>query len=89
MKDKLVCMGDALGNLTVKAYFNVLDGIPTCTTPTKMLWDFVRSKIGYFVWEAGWGRYSPLYNLKNKDFHLARKRSFYGKEEEELEHILI
>ena len=55
-----------------------------------MLWNpHIPSKVGFFAWEVWWGKVFTSTQLKKRGFHLASKCPFYGREEEELEHILI
>ena len=49
----------------------------------------IPSTIGFFAWEAWWGKVLTSTQLKKRGFQLASKCLFCGREEEELEHILI
>ena len=74
----------------MKAFFNILEGFPSCSAPSKVLWNpHIPSKIGFFAWEAWWGKVLTTTRLKKRGFHLASIYPFCGKKEEELEHILI
>ena len=88
-KDILIWKGDALGCFTVKANFNKLEGVSPYSVPTKMLWNtYVPLKIGFFAWEAWYGKVLTSSQLKKRGFHLASKCPSCGKKEEELKHIL-
>ena len=61
----------------------LIQSLPKCCgTP------YVPSKIGFFAWEAWWGKVLTSTQLKKRDFHLASKCPFCGREEEELEHMI-
>ena len=90
VQDKLIWKGNVSKVFTVTDYFNSLEEGPSCAAPIKILWNpHIPSKIGFFVWEAWWGKVLTSSQLKKRGFHLASKCLFYGKKEEELEHILI
>ena len=89
-KDKLIWKGDDLGCFTVKGYFNQLEGGSPCMAPYKMLWNsLILSKVGFFAWEAWCSKVLTSTQLKKRGFQLASKCPFCGREEEEVEHILI
>ena len=90
LKDKMIWKGDSSGCFTIKAYFNFLEGESPWPAPIKILWNhYAPSKVGFFTWEAWWGKVLTTTQLKKRGFHLVSKCPFCGKEEEELEHILI
>lgn len=47
------------------------------------------SKIVFFAWKAWWGKVMTTKLLKRRNFRLADKCLFCGREEEELEYLLI
>ena len=58
--------------------------------PYKMLWNsLILSKVGFFAWEAWCSKVLTSTQLKKRGFQLASKCPFCGREEEEVEHILI
>ena len=72
------------------SFLNLLEGASSCAAPLKILWNpHVPSKICFFSWEAWWGKVLTFHQLKKIRFHLTIKCPFYGKKEEELEHIMI
>ena len=86
----MIWKGDVFGCFMVKAYFKLLEVASPYSVPTKMLWNpYVPLKIGFFAWEAWWGKVLTSTQLKKRGFHLASKCPFCGRVEEEVEHILI
>ena len=54
------------------------------------MWNsYVPSKVGFFAWEAWWGKVLNMNQLKKRGFNLVSKCPFCGKSEETLEHIMI
>ena len=71
-KDKLIWKGNAFKGFTLKAYFNILEGVTSISVPTKILWNpHVPSKIGFFAFEAWWAKVLTSSQLKKRGFHLA------------------
>ena len=86
----MVWKGADSGCFTIKAYFRLLEGASPHSVPTKMLWNsYVPSKIVFFAWKAWWGKVLTSSQLKKRGYHLANRCLFCGREEEEMEHILI
>ena len=74
----------------MKTYCKILEGGPSRRAPIKILWNpYVPSKVGFFAWEAWWGKVLTMDQLKKRGFHLASKCPFCGKSEEMLEHVMI
>ena len=55
-----------------------------------MVWNqLVPTKVGFFVWEAWWGKVLTLDQLKRRGFSLANRCYLCGEEEENVDHLLI
>ena len=60
------------------------------SVPTKLLWNScVPPKVGFFTWEAWWGKVLTTKQLKKRGFQLANRCPLCEKAEEKLEHLLI
>ena len=83
LQDKLIWKVNVSRVFLVKDYFNSMEEVPSCAAPIKILWNpQVPSKIGFFIWDAWWGKVLTSSQLKKRGFHLASKCPFYGKKEE-------
>ena len=52
-EDMLTWKGSTLGTFTVKAFYNILEGIPSISAPIEILWNhYIPAKVGFFAWEA-------------------------------------
>ena len=57
--------------------------------PRKMVWNsWIPTKIS-FAWEAWWGKVLTMDQLKKRGRHLANRCPLCGKEEENLDHLLL
>ena len=56
LEDKVIWKGSALGGFYVKTFFNILEGFPSCSAPSKILWNpHIPNNIGFFfAWAAWW-----------------------------------
>ena len=49
----------------MKTYCKILEGGPSRQAPVKILWNpYVPSKVGFFAWEAWWGKVLTMDQLK-------------------------
>ena len=56
----------------------------------KVLWNLIApTKVGFFAWEAWWGKTLTMNQLKKRGDSLASRCPLCGKEEEVLEHLFI
>ena len=89
--DKLVCKVTKDGSYIVKSNMDMLEGgIGAISFPRRLVWNqLMPSKVGFFVWEAWWGKVMTLDQLKRRGFSLANRCCFCGDDEENIEHLLI
>ena len=67
-------------NFSVKLLFKAMDRYENVVFPYKFIWNFwVPTKVGFFAWEASWGKVLALDNLKKKGRALANKCFLCGK----------
>ena len=58
--------------------------------PVNLLWNpCVPTKVGFFAWEAWWGKFLTSDQPKKRRFSLASKCPFCEKVEEVMEHLFI
>ena len=64
------------GNFSVKLLFKAMDRFENVVFPYKFIWNsWVPTKVDFFAWEASWGKFLTLDNLKKKGKALANKCS--------------
>ena len=79
----------SVGNFSIKCLYKVLDGSRVVAFPHRFIWKHrVPSKVGFFAWEATWGRILTLHMLKRCRKVLAN-RCFVREEEETIDHLLL
>ena len=89
-KDRIVWKGNKNGQFSVKVYYHQLEVGPPLKAPTNIIWNpYVPTKVGFFAWEAWWGKVLTMQQLKKRGYKLASGYIFGRKEEEGLDHILI
>ena len=58
--------------------------------PIKLIWNnYIPSKISLFAWEVWWGKILTMEQLKKRGRHLASRCPLCGKDEEQLDHLLL
>ena len=88
---KMVWKATKDGSYTVKSNLYVLEGGRGAEPfPKRLVWNkLVPTKVGFFVWEACWGKVLTLDQLKRIGFSLANRFYRCGEEEENIDHLLI
>ena len=75
---------------TVKSLYNSLDHCCAVPFPWRIIWSLdVPTKVGFFAWEASWGRVLTQDQLKKRGWILANRCSLCCAEEETINHILV
>ena len=91
-EDKLILKGGNFGFYSVKLLYEALnrtDAEPR-SFPALFVWNpLVPLKVGFFAWEASWGKVMTLDKLKKRGRPLANKCYLYEDEEETLNHLLV
>ena len=91
-EDKLVLKGGKSSLYSVKLLYEVLNCIEAETRPFPALsvWNpMVPLKVGFFAWEASWGKVMTLDQLKKRGRSLANRCYLCEEEVETLNHLLV
>ena len=91
-EDKLVLKGATPSVYSVKLLYEILNRTEAETTPFPALsvWNtMVPLKVGFFAWEASWGKVLTLDQLKKRGRSLANRCYICEEEEETLNHLLV
>ncbi|RVW89280.1 hypothetical protein CK203_032620 [Vitis vinifera] len=89
---RIGCFGKRLrnGKFFVKSLYGALETRNSVPFPWSIIWSpCVPSKVGFFAWEALWGKVLTLDQLKRKGWTLANRCFLCLVEEESIDHILI
>ena len=90
VEDRMVWKGTKNEIFTVKSLYNSLDHGCAVPFPWRIIWSpDVPTKVGFFVWEASWGRVLTQNQLKRRGWILANRCSLCCAEEEMINHILL
>ena len=66
----------------------LFEGAFPLKAPVKILWNpYLPFKVGFFAWEAWWGKVLTLKQLQKRGYQLASRCPFCREEEYRLEHI--
>ena len=91
-EDMLYFKGSNFGNYSVKLMYEVLNHPTSSSMPFLGLsiWNpLVPLKVGFFAWEASWGKVLMLDQLKRRGRPLANRCYLCEKEGEALDHLLV
>ena len=89
-EDRVVWKETKNGNFSVKSLYSTLE--PRCAVPFpwNIIWSLcVLTKVGFFAWEALWGKVLTLDQLKRKGWNIANRCFLCCAEEQTINHILI
>ena len=81
-----------MGHFSVKSSFNFFgEGQRDGLLPKKVILEinWFLSKMGFFAWEAWWGRVLTMDQLKMRGFFLANRCLLCRKDGENIEHLLL
>ena len=74
----------------VKSLYNTLDPSRAVPFPWSIIWSpGVPTKVGFFAWEASWGKVLIQYQLKRRSWNLAKICFLCCAEEDTINHILV
>ena len=89
-EDMLLLKGVKEKGFSVKIMYKGLDPSPTIEFPYRSVWNpVVPPKIGFFAWEATWGKVLRLDQLKRHEMTLANICFLCEEDEESIDHLLI
>ena len=89
-KDRMLWKETKNGKFFVKSLYGALQTRNSVPFPWSIIWNpCVPSKVGFFAWEALWGKVLTLDQLKRRGWTLANRCFLCLVEEESIDHILI
>ena len=91
-EDKLVLKGGSPSVYSVKLLYEILNRneVETTSFPALSVWNnMVPLKVGFFAWEASWGKVLTLDQLKKRGRSIANRCYLCEEEEETLNHLLV
>ena len=89
LKDKMIWKENKVGNYLVKLMYELLNLNTLVSFPVQSIWSpLVLLMVGFFAWEASWGKVLTLDHLKPRGRPLAN-RCFLCETEEIVEYLLI
>ncbi|RVX04211.1 Calcium-dependent protein kinase 15 [Vitis vinifera] len=90
MEDRVVWNASKNGIFSVKSLYNTLDSGGAVPFPWRIIWSpCVPTKVGFFAWEASWGKVLTQDHLKRRGWSLANRCFLCCDDEETINHILI
>ena len=90
VEDRVIWKKTKSGFFTVKSLYSAEEQGSTVRFPRKIIWSpYVPLRVGFFAWEASWGKVLTLYQLKRRGWSFANRCFFCLAEEESTNHILI
>ncbi|RVX23145.1 putative mitochondrial protein [Vitis vinifera] len=90
MEDRVVWNASKNGSFSVKSLYNTLDSGGAVSFPWRIIWSpCVPTKVGFFAWEASWGKVLTQDHLKRRGWSLANRCFLCCDDEETINHILI
>ena len=88
--DKLLLKDVKEKGLSVKIMYKGIDSSPAIDFPCRLIWNpAVPPKIGFFAWEATWGKVLTLDQLKHREMPFANICFLCEEDEETIDHLLI
>ncbi|RVW48620.1 Transposon TX1 uncharacterized 149 kDa protein [Vitis vinifera] len=90
MEDRVVWNASKNETFSVKSLYNTLDSGGAVPFPWRIIWSpCVPTKVGFFAWEASWGKVLTQDQLKRRGWFLANRCFLCCDDEETINHILI
>ena len=78
------------GSFSVKLFYLLLAPARDLLFPSRLVWNpWVPTKVGFFAWEASWGKVLTLEQLKKRGRALANRCFLCGEREETIDHLLL
>ena len=90
MEDKILFKGSRNDAFSVKSMYRVLDCSPQVAFPFRSIWNpVILPRMGFFTWEASWGKVLTLDQLKRRGRALANRCFLCEEDEEDINHLLL
>ena len=90
MEDKILFKGSRNDGFSVKNMYRVLDSSPQVVFPSRSIWNpVIPPRMGFFAWEASWGRVLTLDQLQRRGRALANRCFLCEEDEEDINHLLL
>ena len=90
MEDKILFKGSRNEGFSVKIMYWVLDCPPQVEFPARSIWNpIIPPRLGFFAWEASWGRVLTLDQLQRRGRALANRCFLCEEKEEDINHLLL
>ncbi|RVX00739.1 putative ribonuclease H protein [Vitis vinifera] len=90
MEDRVLWNASKNGIFSVKSLYNTLDSGGAVPFPWRIIWSpCVPTKVGFFAWEASWGKVLTQDQLKRRGWILANRCFLCCDDEETINHVLI
>ena len=85
LEDKVLWKETKDGNFSVKSLYSALDYRSAVRLPKSIIWSpRVPTKVGFFAWEASWGKVLTIDQLERRGWSLANKCFLCCVEEESI-----
>ena len=90
MEDKIIFKGSRNDVFSVSSMYRVLDCSPQVAFPSRLIWNpVIPPRMGFFAWEASWGKVLTLDQLKRRGRALANRCFLCEDDEEDINHLLL
>ena len=90
MEDKILFKGSRNEAFFVKIMYRVLDCSPQVVFLSRTIWNpAIPPRIGFFAWEASWGKVHTLDQLKCHGRALSNRCFLCEEDEEDINHMLL
>ena len=90
MEDKILFKGSKIDVFSVKIMYRVLDCSPQVVFPSRTIWNpVIPPRMGFFAWEASWGKVLTLDQLKRRGRALTNRCFLCEEDEEDINHLLL
>ena len=90
IEDKILFKGFRNDAFSVSSMYRVLERFPQVAFPFRSIWNpVIPPRMGFFAWEASWGKVLTLDQLKRRGRALANRCFLCEDDEEDINHLLI
>ena len=89
-EDKIIFKGSRNDVFSVSSMYRVLDCSPQVAFLSRLIWNpVIPPRMGFFAWEASWGKVLTLDQLKRRGRALANRCFFCEEDKEDINHLLL